>query len=154
MLTPNDIEELQRLIDAHHERRSASIEALGWVQKRYGWVDDQCLCQLADLLGLSSTALDSVATFYSLIFRRPVGRHVILVCDSISCWMISGRTISGYLKKRLGIDWGQTSADGLFTLLPIPCLGACHRAPAMMIDDQLHTFITEEKVERLLKRYS
>ena len=79
------------------------------------------------MLGMSLADLESVATFYSLIFRKPVGRHVILLCDSVSCWIMGYETVRDHLRRRLGIDLGETTPDGRFTLLTIPCLGACDR---------------------------
>ena len=97
--------------------------------------------------------LDSVATFYNLIFRKPVGRHVILICDSVSCWVMGYRGMEEHLKARLGIGFGETTADGRFTLLPNACLGVCERAPAMMIDEDLHTDLHPEKIDQILEKY-
>ena len=102
---------------------------------------------------MTPTELDSVATFYNLVFRRQVGKHVILICDSISCWIMGGVNVQEHLTKRLGIVPGQTTDDGMFTLLPIPCLGACHRAPTMMVDDDLHVNLTAQKIDSILGRY-
>jgi len=108
---------------------------------------------VAALLDMTPDELDSVATFYNLIFRQPVGRHVILVCDTVSCWVMGYEEIVAQLGERLGIAFGQTTADGRFTLLPIPCLGACDRAPAMMIDDDLHGPVLPEALDEILARY-
>jgi len=108
---------------------------------------------VAGFLGMSPHEVDSVATFYNLIFRRPVGRHVIFVCDSVSCWIMGYETIYGALKNLLGIEFGQTTEDDRFTLLPIPCLGTCDRAPALMIDDDLHRDLDPGNLGRILERY-
>jgi NADH-quinone oxidoreductase subunit E len=89
-----------------------------------------------------------------LIYRQPVGRHAIHVCDSISCWIMGYAQIREDLKKRLGVDFGETTADQRFTLLPIVCLGCCDRAPAMLIDGDLHTNLDSETIARALERYS
>ena len=102
---------------------------------------------------MSATDLDAVATFYNFIFRRPVGRHVILVCDSVSCWIMGYDTIADHLQHRLGIGFGETTNDGRFTLLPNVCLGACDRAPAMMIDDQLYGELDAEKIDDILASF-
>ena len=102
-------------------RRGAAvcIEALKIVQRHRGWVSDDGLRDVADILDMTPDELDSVATFYNLIFRKPVGRHVILICDSVSCWIMGyERDPATYLKERLGIGLGETTADGRFTLLP------------------------------------
>ena len=97
--------------------------------------------------------LDSVATFYNLIFRKPVGKHVILLCDSVTCWIMGCDRLRQHLTARLGVQPGETSADGRFTLLPIVCLGTCDHAPALMIDDDLHRDVDTEGLDRILEHY-
>jgi NADH-quinone oxidoreductase subunit E len=106
------------------------------------------------MLDMTPDELEGVATFYNLIYRRPVGRHVVLLCNSISCWIMGYEPMRAHLKARLGIDLGQTTANQRFTLLPIVCLGACDHAPVMMIDDDLHHDLTAEKVDGILRKYS
>ena len=140
---------------AHYpEKRAACVEALKIVQQHRSWVSDESLRDVAALLDMTPDELDGVATFYNLIFRRPVGRHVVLVCDSISCWIMRGEDLRDRLEARLGIRVGQTSADGRFTLLPIVCLGACDQAPVMMIDQDLHGEVKPHDVEEILKKYT
>jgi NADH-quinone oxidoreductase subunit E len=98
--------------------------------------------------------VEGVATFYNLIFRQPVGRHVILLCDSVSCWITGYHGILDHLQAVLGISLGETTPDGRFTLLPIACLGCCDHAPALMVDDDLHLDLTPERVDALLAHYS
>ncbi len=139
---------------AHYEsKQAASVEALKVVRHHRGWVDDDSLRDVAALLDMTPAELDSVATFYNLIYRRPVGRHVILVCDTVSCWVMGYEEILKRMCDILGIDPGQTTADGRFTLLPVPCLGACDLAPAMMIDDDLMGRVTSTNLEEILGRY-
>jgi NADH-quinone oxidoreductase subunit E len=101
-------------------------------------------------LGVSLSDLESVATFYSLVFRKPVGRHVILMCDSVSCWVMGYESARGHIRRRLGIDVGQTTEDQRFTWLTIPCLGACDMAPAMMVDEVLCGPLTPELIDNVL----
>jgi NADH-quinone oxidoreductase subunit E len=139
---------------AHYEHKQAScIEALKVVQRHRGWVSDESLHDLALLLDMSPDELDGVATFYNLIFRRPVGAHVILLCDSVSCWIMGAEQLRQHLQARLGIDFGATTADGQFTLLPIPCLGTCDHAPALMIDDELHRDLDGPGLDQILEAY-
>ena len=118
--------------------RPRRVDAMKIVQRHRGWVSDESLTDLAALLDMTADELDGVATFYNLIFRRPVGRHVILVCDSVTCWIMGADRLHAQTAIASGARSGETSADGRFTLLPIVCLGACDHAPALMIDGDLH----------------
>ncbi len=139
---------------AHYENpRAASIEALKIVQKRRGWVSDEALKAIAPLLGMSPAELEEVATFYSLIFRRPVGRNVVKVCDSVSCYLTGYDELKSSLEKKLGIKYGQTTPDGRFTLLPICCLGACDKGPCLMVNDDLHGPLAADGLDSMLERY-
>jgi NADH-quinone oxidoreductase subunit E len=154
MLTEADKQRI-RAEAAHFDRpQAASVEALKVVQERAGWVSDEDLKEVAELLEMSPSELDSVATFYNLIFREPVGKHVILVCDSVSCWIMGYESICEKLKNRLGVELGGTTADGKFTLLPMCCLGTCDRAPAMMVGSDLHRDLNPEEIDRILESYA
>ncbi len=153
MFSREEIETIEAAIQREETPRSVSIAAMRFIQKQRGYVSDQSLADLAPMLGMSVSGLESVATFYSLIFRKPVGRHVILVCDSVSCWILGRERPLDHLRRRLGVDLGQTTADDLFTLLAIPCLGACDRAPAMLIDETLYGPLTPESIDEILSSY-
>lgn len=150
--------EEKRLIEeearCYPDRRAVCIDALRIVQRRRGWISDEMLGEIARYVGMSVDDLEGVATFYSQIHRRPVGRHVILLCDSISCWLTGYPEIHAHLRERLGIDFGGTTPDGRFTLLPNVCLGRCEYAPVMLIDDDAHHDLTPAKVDRILEGYS
>jgi NADH-quinone oxidoreductase subunit E len=153
MLSEQEKKEIEAAAGHYPMKRAAGIDALKIVQKHRGWISDDVLSQVADVLEMSATDLDAVATFYNFILRKPVGRHVILVCDSVSCWIMGYDTIVNYLKNRLGIGLGETTGDGRFTLLPNVCLGACDRAPVMMVDDQLYGDLDAEKIDKILASY-
>ena len=153
MLTEEEKREIEEELKHFAHRQAACVEALKIVQRHRGWVSDE-IRGIAELLGMTTDELDAVATFYSFIFRRPVGKHIILICDSISCWIMGYDIVREHLKKRIGIGLGETSADGQFTLLPVSCLGACDHAPAMMIDDELYPDLTPEKIDSILNGYT
>jgi NADH-quinone oxidoreductase subunit E len=136
-LSPAEIEAIEAKISHLPDRESAAIEALQIIQSARGWISDESLHAAAELLGMSDAALDSIATFYNLLYRQPVGEHVVMVCDSVSCFVMDGDKLRDRVSSALGIGLGETTADGQFTLLPIVCLGACDRAPVILIDDQL-----------------
>jgi len=134
-------------------RQAVCVDALKIVQHHRGWVSDEGLQDIAALLDMTLDELDAVASFYNLIFRRPVGRHVVLVCNSVSCWMLGADRLRDACAEASGAAVGGTSHDGRFTLLPIVCLGACDRAPAMMIGNDLHGNVDPAHVAGLLERY-
>lgn len=140
--------------DHYEQPQAACIEALKIVQRRHGWVPDAAIPAIAEVLGVGVADVEGVATFYSLIFRQPVGRHVILVCDSSSCFLTDYEALRDALSARLGIGYGQTTADGRFTLLPVCCLGACDRGPALMIDDHTYGPVAPDDVAELLEGYA
>jgi NADH-quinone oxidoreductase subunit E len=129
------------------------IEALKIVQHHRGWVSNESLAEVAALVGRSVDELEGVASFYNLIFRRPVGRHLILICDSVVCWTLGYDTLRQRLCDELGVALGQTTADDRFTVLPSVCLGACDRAPVLMIDRDTHFEVDPERLGALLERY-
>lgn len=141
--------------EKHHyeDARAASIEALKIVQKNRGWVPDGAIEAIAQVLGIFSSDVDGVATFYSQIFRRPVGRHVIRYCDSVVCHITGYQEIQATLEKSLNIKPGQTTPDGRFTLLPTCCLGNCDKGPTMMVDNNTHVYLTPESIAQLLEQY-
>jgi len=154
MITAEEKKEIEAEFPRYEQKRAVCVEALKIVQRHRGWVSDEALFAVAELLEMTPAELDAVATFYNLIFRKPVGKHVILVCDSVSCWIMGYERVLEHLKARLGIDLGETTGDGLFTLLPIVCLGACDQAPAMMIDDELYGNLDPAKIDEILAKYS
>jgi NADH-quinone oxidoreductase subunit E len=152
-LSPEEIDAIEAEVAHLPERRSAAIEALRIVQEKRGWISDESLAAIAHQLDMSVDALDAVATFYNLIFRKPVGRHVVFYCDSVSCYVMGCRKVEQALIDRLGIQPGNTTADDRFTLLPTVCLGACDRAPVLMIDDQLYGDVAPDGLEEVLSRH-
>ena len=153
MLSEDEVRDIESALEQYEQRQAACIDALKIVQRHRGWVSDENLLDLAGLLRMSPDELDGIATFYNLIFRKPVGKHIILICDSVSCWIMGYDRIRRHLTARLGIEPGQTTSDGRFTLLPIVCLGACDHAPTMMVDDVLYHDLDPAKIDRILESY-
>lgn len=153
MLTDAEKHEIEEEFPRYEDRRAVCIEAMKIVQRHRGWVSDENMQDIADFIGMTKTELDGVATFYNLIFRKPVGKHKVLLCDSITCWIMGYSQLREHLKQYLGVDMGGTTADNEFTFLPIVCLGDCDHAPTMMVDDDLHHDLTPERVDEILARY-
>jgi NADH-quinone oxidoreductase subunit E len=153
LLRPEEKAEIEHELPLFPRKSAACIEALRIVQRHRGWVSDEAIRDIAEFLEMSESELDGVATFYNLIYRRPVGRHVIHVCDSVSCWIMGYDALREALVKKLGIEPGQSTPDGRFTLLPIPCLGTCDRAPAMFVGEDLHRDLKPSDVDGILAKY-
>ncbi len=153
MLTDLEKRSIDEIRSQYETGAAAIVEALRVIQDARGWVSDDSLRDLADYLDLSPSYLESLATFYSMIFRRPVGRHVIMVCDSVCCWMDGAEDLVAHIGERLGIGLGETTADGRFTLLPVVCLGACDQSPAMLVDWQLHGPVSPDDLAGILALY-
>ena len=153
MLSVEEINEIAAETAHYPKREAGCIDALKIVQRHRGWVSDESVHDIAVHLGMSATDVDSVATFYNLIYRKPVGRHVISICDSVSCWIMGYEQMRKHLHERLGIGFGETTPDNRFTLLPTVCLGCCDHAPAMMVDSDLHSDLDPDKIDAQLENY-
>lgn len=152
-LSKAEIEAIKHEMTLYEDSGAATIDALKIVQDHRGWVSDEAMAAAAKVLGVSPTQMEAVATFYNTIFRQPVGRHVIMLCDSISCYLTGYEEIRDHLKTSLGIDFGQTTEDDRFTLLPICCLGDCDKGPSMRVGEDYHGNLTPERVDEILAEY-
>jgi NADH-quinone oxidoreductase subunit E len=153
MLSIEERREIEAELAHYPQKQAVCIEAMKIIQWHRGWVSDEAIKDLAALLEMTPDEFDSVATFYNLIFRQPVGKHVILLCDSVTCWIMGYDRLRQHLTSRLGIQLGETSPDGRFTLLPIVCLGTCDHAPALMIDNDLHRDLDSTKLDEIVAKY-
>ena len=149
-LTEEEIKEIEHEMELYPDRQAVGLEALKIVQKHQGWVSDESLLAISKYLDLPVADLESVATFFNLVYRQPVGKNVILFCNSVSCWIMGCEDMRTYINEKLGVDFGGTTEDGTFTFLPVPCLGDCDRAPVMMIGDDLHRNLTSEKINQII----
>ena len=153
VLSDSERAAIQHEMHHYEDPRAATIEALKLVQKERGWVPDGAIYAISDVLGIPASDVEGVATFYSQIFRQPVGRHIIRYCDSVVCFINGYQTIQQALEEKLGIRPGQTTADNRFTLLPVCCLGNCDKGPSMMIDDDTHSHLSLDNLDELLEQY-
>jgi len=146
--------ELQARVASAITPREAAVDVMKELQRHYGWLTDEAVTEASRILGLSPLQVEELATFYEMIYRRPVGKQMIHVCDSISCWNMGGESLLERLAAHLGISVGETTRDGMFTLLPCCCLGNCGQAPTMMVGDNLYGELTVEKAVEILKKES
>jgi NADH-quinone oxidoreductase subunit E len=152
LLTDEQLDHFRiRAAEISHPREMV-IDVLRAIQDQNGWVPDEGVELAAAILGLSPLQVEEIATFYDKIYRQPVGKRVIHVCDSICCWSRGGEEVYGYLRQKLGVEPGGTTADGVFTLLPTCCLGACGEAPAMMVGLTTYGNLTPERIDAILEK--
>ncbi|MEO5971684.1 MAG: NADH-quinone oxidoreductase subunit NuoE [Bdellovibrionia bacterium] len=150
MLTEIEAKEISSELNRYEQKSASCIEALRVVQRHRGWVSDEAIVDIAEYLEMTPADVDGVATFYNLIFRRPVGTHVLFVCDSVSCWIMGCDKIKNHLTTRLGVNLGKTSKDGSFTILPIACLGTCESSPVLMIDGKTVSNVNTNILDEIL----
>jgi len=153
MLSEKEKTEILEEVNRYPYPSAACIDALKIVQEHRGWVSDEAVKDIAQFLHLSNEDVDGVATFYSRIYRKPVGRNIILLCDGISCMIMGYESIYEYISVKLNIRFGETTPDERYTLLPVSCLGDCDHAPAMMINEDHFNHLTSKKVDEILENY-
>ncbi|MDX1708005.1 MAG: NADH-quinone oxidoreductase subunit NuoE [Desulfobacterales bacterium] len=152
-MIPKEIEKLLKGKIAHADHpRELVVDAMLALQEHYGYLSDEAVKQTAELVGMSALQVEELATFYTFIYREPVGKYVIHVCDSLICWMDGYESVKNVLCQKLQIEVGGTSADGLFTLLPVCCIGYCDRSPAMLINREVYGDLTAEKIDQILEK--
>lgn len=152
-MTNEEINEIENEKKYYENYRAVSIEALKIVQKKRGWVSDQAIYAISEILQINPSEVEGVATFYSQIFRQPVGRNIIRYCDSVVCFLTGYKMIKTALENYLKIKIGETTKDNRFTLLPVCCLGNCDKAPTIMINEDTHSCLTPEAIPHLLELY-
>jgi len=150
-LTAQARKRIKELAGRYPQARAATLPALWVAQRELGWISDQTCCEVADALGVQPSHVLGVAPFYTMFNREPVGRYLIQVCSTLSCSLMGAQSVVGYLERKLGIQCGQTTADGKFTLVKVECLASCGTAPMMQINDDYHESLTEEKIDAILE---
>ncbi len=151
MLSAESRAEIEKIRDEYPDPQSALLPALHLAQKEYGgWLPDEALAEVAELLALPLTQVTSTASFYTMFHRRPVGKHLIQVCTNISCSLLGAEHLLDHISRKLGIAVGETTPDGRFTLLEVECLGSCGTAPAMQVDEALYDQLTTERIDEIL----
>ena len=148
------VKELDGLLTHYPDKKSAMLPALWIAQREYGgWLPAEALAEVAVRLERSYAEVEGVATFYSMYHpHHQVGKHLIEVCTCLSCHVCGAYRLADYLREKLGVDWGETTADGMFTLEEVECLDACDRAPVLQIGDQYYGPVTNADVDALIEK--
>ena len=151
MLSDESRKEIQRIRDEFPDPQSALLPALWLAQRDYGgWLPEAALDEVAAVMDLPAAHVAATATFYTMLNKKPVGRHLVQVCTNIACSLLGAEHLVDYIGKKLGIGVGETTPDGKFTLVEVECLGSCGTAPVMQIGDRYYEDLTEEKIDRIL----
>lgn len=140
----------EQLLTRYPTKEAALLPTLWLVQKQEGWISLESMESVATLLGIAPVKVYSVVSFYTMYYTRPMGRHVIQVCRNLSCSLLGARELIGRLSEQLGVEVGETTADGRFSLLTVECLGACGNAPMMQVNDDFHYDLTPARLDMLL----
>jgi len=153
MLSDNAKTDIQKLMATYPDKRSAVMPALHLAQREIGWLPDEAIQEIAEMIGLSKTEVNSIATFYTLYARAKQGRHTIMFCADLPCALRGAEQMLEHLEHKLGCKAGQTSADGAITLKEAECLGGCDHAPVMLVDGMEHPQdLTIEKLDEIVER--
>jgi NADH-quinone oxidoreductase E subunit len=150
MLQDKYKDEIEQILSRYPVKRSALIPLLYVAQREHGYVTEAAMKEIAQLLKLTPPQVYETATFYTVLNIKPVGKFHIQVCKSLMCALVGSDTVIGWMKAKLGIAPGESTADGLFTLSVVECLAACGTAPMMQINEDYYEQLTEEKVDRIL----
>jgi NADH-quinone oxidoreductase subunit E len=143
-------ERMEAMAARFPQRLSALIPILYLVQERYGYVTKEGIELAAEVLGTTPAYVDSVASFYTMLYRQPVGRYVLQVCRTLPCALMGAEDVIAYLHEKLGIKPGETTPDGLFTLETVECLAACHTAPLLMVNDIYKVHLDRAKLDAII----
>jgi len=149
-LRPEALEECRRIIARYPRRRSAILPVLYVAQREFGYVPQEAEELVAGLLELHPEEVSGVVSFYTMFHRQPPGKYVVEVCRTLSCALMGADDIASHLRKRLGIDPGETTPDGRFTLRNVECLAACGSGPAVQINGVYHENLTIQALDRIL----
>ena len=155
MFTDHELEHLREHVSHYPERRAGAIYCLYAVQDKIGYINDEGIEIVTELTGLSKTQQEELISFYTLLRRRPVGRNVLRICDSISCHVMGSKKIIAEAEKHSGAPLGDISRDGSVTILPSICLGLCDHAPAALLNDRDEVSkLSIEKIAEFLNELS
>ncbi len=142
--------ELEAILARYPNKEAAILPVLHLAQREFGYVSDETIVYVANLLGFTPARIEGVATFYTMYNRKPVGKYHLQICRNISCSLLGAEHLIEHVSKRLGIRPGETTPDGKFTLSQVECLGSCGTAPVLQLNDDYHEDLTEEKIDALL----
>jgi len=143
--------ELEARINEAEHPRECVVDVMYALQKHYGYLSDEAVQEVGSLLGMTPLEVDELATFYDFIYREPVGKYVIHACDGVVCWMFGQESVLHHLCKVLKVAVGETTPDGLFTVLPAVCIGDCDHAPSVLVNGRFHGSLNPERIDAIIE---
>lgn len=149
---PEARERIDRILARYPTKQAALLPILWVAQETWGWVSREAAEEVARIVEVPPAHVSGVLTFYTMYNLAPVGRHLLQFCTSISCHLAGAGELLERCRRRLGIDMGQTTPDGKFTLTEVECIAGCDRAPSMMVNDAYHEPMDAGKLDALLDR--
>lgn len=150
--TPENMKRYEAALEHYPTRQAALIPTLHIAQEQWGWVSDEVIDYVAELMELPAAHIKGVVSFYTMLYKKPVGKHIIWSCCTLPCALRGAIGTTEYVEKKLGIKSGETTEDGRFTLMRMECLAACDRAPVLQVDGEYHYDMTPEKIDALLDK--
>ncbi len=145
------LKQFDEIVSRYPEQKSAVLPVLYMAQKEFGHLSQEAIEYEAKLMDIPAVRLYGIVTFYTMFNMKPVGRHHLQVCRTLPCALLGSERITNYLKKKLGINLGETTPDGKFTLSEVECLASCGTAPVMQINDDYCENLSEEKIETIFE---
>jgi NADH-quinone oxidoreductase subunit E len=142
--------EFERLLTRYPDKDAVILPALHLAQKEQGYVSDEAIVHIAELLSTSPARIEGVATFYTMYNRKPVGKYHVQICRNISCSLLGAEHLIAHVSRKLGVKPGETTPDGKFTLTKVECLGSCGTAPVMQVNDDYHENLNEARIDAIL----
>lgn len=148
--SPEELARVEQLKSRYPEPKAALMPVLWMAQKKWGWLSEDVMSYVGTVMDLPSAHVKGVATFYTMYFKKPMGKHHVQVCTNVSCMLRGGTEIYKHVQERLAIGNNEATADGVFSLEEVECMGACGGAPMIAINETFHESVTTGSVDRLL----
>ncbi len=153
MLNDTALQEIEKIKGRYPDRESALLPVLYIAQREFGWLSNEAMYHVAQVLNLPEAKVRGTASFYSMFKHKPVGRNLVQICTNISCMIAGSDDLVDFLKSRYGMEPNETTPDGRFSLVIMECIGACGTAPAMLVNTDFHDNLTEKTIEEILNNY-
>ncbi len=153
MFTEENLRKVEEIKKRYPNQMAAVLPVLWLAQEQFGWISEEAMHYVAELLDVPFNHILGVVTFYTMYNKKPVGKYHIQVCANISCMLRGSDNLLGHMEKKLGVRIGETTPDKMFTLNEVECLGSCGTAPMMQVNDDYYEDLTTEKIDRLVEEF-